>query len=79
MSRTDSKCIFLCQQDEGGSFPAVRTSAGPDDSQKAMPNFIEGLACTMAFIEILDGLDEVGLPEDEVHIGRYQWRRGIAP
>ena len=65
------------------SLPSVRTRHGPDASQNAwvcvwrgasygdgeahdaepqMPDLNEG------FVEVLDGLDEVALPEDEVHL-----------
>ena len=40
---------FLCASSiNRASFPAQRTSAGPEDSQKPMPNFMPGTVSTIA-------------------------------
>src|SRR5271157_2328640 len=43
-----ARAFFCASSMSLGSFPAKRTSAGPDDSLKPTANFIWGAVCTMA-------------------------------
>jgi len=63
-----ARALRVASSTSSSSLPARRTSRGPEDSQKANPKRRWGEAPHQSLVQILHGLDEVGLAEDEVQL-----------